>query len=139
MDIMGSVNISLDMPDAAILHNFRVLNSKTYRNVLLGRDFLAKFDRIEFDFAKNRVRIGKHWFPCRDVRGKETREFTHSYDTATANLKRSSPIVLHSTLWRFPAISRALTPVWWPRAATSILIHFSQKIKIKFNLKTTLF
>ena len=72
MDIMGSVNISLDMPDAAILHNFRVLNSKTYRNVLLGRDFLAKFDRIEFDFAKNRVRIGKHWFPCRDVRGKET-------------------------------------------------------------------
>ena len=52
MDIMGSVNISLDKPDAAILHNFRVLNSKTYRNVLLGRDFLAKFDRIEFDFAK---------------------------------------------------------------------------------------
>ena len=47
IDIMGSVNISLDMPDAAILHNFRVLNSKTYRNVLLGRDFLAKFDRIE--------------------------------------------------------------------------------------------
>ena len=71
MDIMGSVNISLDMPDAAILHNFRVLNSKTYRNVLLGRDFLAKFDRIEFDFAKNRVRIGKHWFPCRDVSSKD--------------------------------------------------------------------
>ena len=72
MDIMGSVNISLYMPDAAIRHNFRVLNSKTYRNVLLGRDFLAKFDRIEFDLAKNRVRIGKHWLPCRDVRGKET-------------------------------------------------------------------
>ena len=71
MDIMGSVNISLDMPDAAILHNIRVLHSKTYLNVLLDRDFLAKFDRIEFDFAKNRVRIGKQWFLCRDVHGKE--------------------------------------------------------------------
>ena len=72
MDIMGSVNISLDMPDAATLHNFRVLNSKTYRNVLLGRDFLAKFDKLEFDFSTNRVRIGKNWFTCRDVEGKET-------------------------------------------------------------------
>jgi len=55
MDIMGSVNISLDMPDTATLHNFRVLNSKTYHNVLLGRDFLAKLDKLEFDFSTNRV------------------------------------------------------------------------------------
>ena len=34
---------------------------------------------------------------------------------------------------------RAVTGVWWPRAATSILIQFSQKIKIKFNLKTIYF
>ena len=39
------------------------------------------------------------------------REITHSYDTATGNGKRSSPIVLRSTPWRFPAISRALKPV----------------------------
>ena len=29
--------------------------------------------------------------------------------------------------------------VWWPRAATSIFIQFSQKIKIKFNLKIIYF
>ena len=42
---------------------------------------------------------------------RNIREITHSYDTATGNGKRSSPIVLRSTPWRFPAISRALKPV----------------------------
>ena len=58
------------MPDAAMLHNVSMQNNKTYRNVLLSHDFLAKFDRIKFDFV--RVQIGKHWFPCEDVVGKET-------------------------------------------------------------------
>ena len=38
-----------------------------------------------------------------------------------------------------PCIPYDLSPLWWPRAAISILIQFSQKIKIKFNLKTIYF
>ena len=40
-----------------------------------------------------------------------TREITHPDDNANDTLKRSSPIVLRSTLWGYPAISHALKSV----------------------------
>ena len=71
MDILGSVDINIDMQDFTVVQNLKVLNHKTFRNVLLGRDFLTKFKNVEFDFVNNKVRIGRSWHLCKDVKGKE--------------------------------------------------------------------
>ena len=57
IDILGSVDINIDMQDFKIIQNLKVLNHKTFRNVLLGRDFLTKFKNVEFDFVSDKVRI----------------------------------------------------------------------------------
>ena len=62
MDIIGVVNIVVEIANLKpITHEFRVLNSKTYSNVLLGRDFMKLFETVTFDFKLNRVRLGKQW------------------------------------------------------------------------------
>ena len=82
MDIIGSVDVSVEMQGKSIVQNMKVLNSKTYRNVLLGRDFLAKFDNVEFDFVSNRIRIGQHWYASKDVNRKETVRLEQSVSLA---------------------------------------------------------
>ena len=42
----------------------KILNSKSYRNVILGRDFLSKFSNVQFDFKKQRVKLGYYWHSC---------------------------------------------------------------------------
>ena len=49
----------------------KVLDSKTYRNVILGRDFLEKFDSVEFYFMHNKVKLYKNWYTCVSLSGKE--------------------------------------------------------------------
>ena len=72
-----------------------------------------KLTTIEIDQIKAQIVQESHYMSDHTIKHNEadTREITHSYDTATVNGKRSSPIVLRSTPWRFPAISRALKPV----------------------------
>ena len=45
----------------AINHDFRVIEIKTCTNILLGRDFMAKFGSITFEFEKNKIKLGNKW------------------------------------------------------------------------------
>ena len=38
----------------------KILNSKSYRNVILGRDFLSEFSNVQFGFKKQRVKLGHY-------------------------------------------------------------------------------
>ena len=39
-------------------HVFQVLDSVTYTNILLGRDFIKKFGAVRFDFSSNIIELG---------------------------------------------------------------------------------
>ena len=62
MDIIGTittvVNFSRMRP---INHEFKVLNSKTYTNILFGRDLMKMYGTVTFDFSNNRVQLGRVW------------------------------------------------------------------------------
>ena len=51
--------------------NFKVLDSKSYNNVILGRDFMSKFPSVEFDFANGKVKLGAVWHQCVNTRKEE--------------------------------------------------------------------
>ena len=62
MDIAGVVNVEIRLKGMKpIVHEFKVLNAKTFSNVLLGRDFMKLFGQVTFDFNANRVRLGRTW------------------------------------------------------------------------------
>ena len=72
MDIAGVVNIRLQLRGLkTINHEFKVLNAKTFSNVLLGRDFMKLFSKVTFDFEKNRVRLGRMWIKGAHIKFKE--------------------------------------------------------------------
>ena len=59
MEVMGVVDIIVTIQNMRpIMHEFAVINTKSYRNVLLGRDFMKRFKKVTFDFAKNKVKLG---------------------------------------------------------------------------------
>ena len=56
MDIAGVVKIQVKLHRVKpVTHEFKVLNAKTYSNVLLGRDFMKLFGTVTFDFESNSV------------------------------------------------------------------------------------
>ena len=72
MDIAGVVNVRLQLHGIkAIKHEFKVLNAKTFSNVLLGRDFMKLFGKVTFDFDNNQVRLGRTWIKSAHVKFKE--------------------------------------------------------------------
>ena len=72
MKIIGTVNIDVSLgPHIVVNQNIKILNVKTYKHVLLGRDFLSHFRSIEFDCSNHNIRIGRRWFPCVKPRDKE--------------------------------------------------------------------
>ena len=72
MDIAGVVKIQVKSKDLkSVAHEFRVLNTKTYSNVLLSRDFMKRFGTLTFDFEKKRVHLGRVWLNGVRVRNKE--------------------------------------------------------------------
>ena len=68
MDISGSVELNLSVARVRLKQNFKVLNTETCTNVILGRDFMSKFHSMEFDLASHKVKLGKVWLNC--VRSK---------------------------------------------------------------------
>lgn len=59
MNILGSVKIDVTIAGSQPRnHVFQVLDSLTYSNVLLGRDFMRLFGSVQFDFARNRIQLG---------------------------------------------------------------------------------
>ena len=61
MNIMGSIDVEIRVNNKSISHNMKVLNSRSYRNILLGRDFLMHFSSIQFDLRKNRIQLDSIW------------------------------------------------------------------------------
>ena len=59
MKILGSVHVKVTLPGSQPRdHVFQVLDSVTYANILLGRDFMKKFRAVRFDFSSNIIELG---------------------------------------------------------------------------------
>ena len=59
MKILGSVHVKVTLPGSQPRdHVFQVLDSVTYTNILLGRDFMKKFGAVRFDFSSNIIELG---------------------------------------------------------------------------------
>ena len=71
MSIAGSIDLNVHFLDFHVIQNMKVFNSKTFRNVILGRDFLSHFKTVEFDFELNLVKLGNKWSNCVQIQGKE--------------------------------------------------------------------
>ena len=60
MKILGTVKIDVTIAGSQPQnHVFQVLDSVTYSNVLLGRDFMRLFGSVQFDFVQNTIQLGK--------------------------------------------------------------------------------
>ena len=57
MDILGKVPISISIKgsEKEFTHEFRILNYRSYRNVILGRDVMSRFGEVIFDFQNNEI------------------------------------------------------------------------------------
>ena len=71
MNISGAIDLNLSIKGSNVKQNFKVLNSKSYSNVILGRDFMSKFPSVEFDFANGKVKLGAVWHQCVNARKEE--------------------------------------------------------------------
>ena len=64
MQILGSSVIDIFINGQKFTQEMKILNSKSYRNVILGRGFLSQFSNVQFDFKKQRVKLGLSWHYC---------------------------------------------------------------------------
>ena len=65
MEVLGVVDIAVKIPNMrCVTHEFKVINTKSFKNILLGRDFMKRFKRAMFDFDKHRVKLGATWVDC---------------------------------------------------------------------------
>ena len=72
MDIVGVVDIPVVMQNGkTVVQEFKVLNSKSHAIVLLGRDYMSKFNTVKFDFKKKKVQLGRTWINCVHVDARE--------------------------------------------------------------------
>ena len=71
MSIIGDLDIPITTQGINVIQNMKVVNTKTYQNVILGRDFLAKFSPVEFDFIRNCIKLGDKWYSSVKFHGKE--------------------------------------------------------------------
>ena len=74
MDILGKVPLKVIIrgTNKEFIHEFQILNRRSYRNVILGRDAMSKFDEVTFDFSNDEIimngcRIAKVAAPGRNV------------------------------------------------------------------------
>ena len=71
MEIIGSMDVPIVIGKRKLVQNVKVLNALTNRNIILGRDFLGKFDNVEFDFPQNKVRLCNNWSTCYTIESPE--------------------------------------------------------------------
>ena len=95
MDIIGSittvVNFSRMRP---INHEFKVLNSKTYTNILFGRDLMKMYGTVTFDFSNNRVQLERVWQNGLTISGKEQ---AHIQETVTITARSEQTVLVRCT------------------------------------------
>ena len=63
MEIIGVIGLQTELngTNKTIVHNFRVLNTKSCHDIICGRDFMRHYDSIEFNFKDNCIKVGKAW------------------------------------------------------------------------------
>ncbi len=65
MNISGTVNVNIFTKySKTISQNMKMLDTKTYCNIILGRDFLSNFTTVEFDFSQHCIKLGPDWHDC---------------------------------------------------------------------------
>ena len=59
MDILGIAKILVHVCGSGkrFYHNFRILNQRSYRNVIMGRDLMKKFKTVTFDFENDAIHL----------------------------------------------------------------------------------
>ena len=59
MDILGIARIKVHVCGSGkqFMHNFHILNQRTYRNVIMGRDLMRKFKSVTFDFERDAIHL----------------------------------------------------------------------------------
>ncbi len=61
MKILGAFEIEVSLTGCPpCRHTLQVLDSVTHSNILLGRDFMHSYGSVQFDFTKNKIRLGSH-------------------------------------------------------------------------------
>ena len=57
MDILGTANVNVQICGTGkqFSHTFYILNQRSYRNVIMGRDLMKKFKQVTFDFENNLI------------------------------------------------------------------------------------
>jgi len=63
MDIAGSISFDVFMSGFRLRQEVQVLNAKTYKHILLGRDFLSNFRRIQFNFTDQSIKLNGNKIP----------------------------------------------------------------------------
>ena len=62
MNVLGVVKIDVQIQNIrTVSHEFVVINTRSFKNILLGCDFLKRFKKVTFDFDKKRVKLGAVW------------------------------------------------------------------------------
>ena len=63
MEMSGCCNVEIHIPEInkSFFHEFNILNVKTYKTILLGRDFLETVGPVTIDIPKRRIKIGNKW------------------------------------------------------------------------------
>ena len=93
MRIIGAVDIPIRVSSKlpTIIQRFYVLNSRTNCNILLGRDFMAKFGRVQFDFKSGKVQLGNQWLNCVNLNGRKRVKL---YESAVVKARSEQVVTL---------------------------------------------
>ena len=71
MDILGVVDVPVVLDNGKVVHQeFKVLNSN-HAIILMGRDYMSRFEKVTFGFVNNRVQLNKTWMNSVSVKSKE--------------------------------------------------------------------
>ena len=59
METVGRIKLKTKLlgTDPEMSHEFQVLNIRSYRSIIFGRDFLKRYKTAEFDFLSNKIKI----------------------------------------------------------------------------------
>ena len=95
MDIIGSITTVVNFNRMRpINHEFKVLNSKTYTNILFGRDLMKMYRTVTFNFSNNRVQLGRVWQNGLTINGKEQ---AHIQETVTIPARSEQTVLVRCT------------------------------------------
>ena len=63
MAITGTIKLKTKLKgcDREIIHDFCVLGIRSYHSIIFGRDIMKFYKSVQFDFDRNRIRVGNSW------------------------------------------------------------------------------